>query len=419
MYSVLSVDQMNALPKIKNGCIVNGKVGSGKSRTGLAYYFIQNGGVLSDDGCVVKEIKKNPQDLYIITTAQKRDKGEWDEEMGLFFLTRKDELVRYNHKVVVDSWNNIKKYNKVTGAFFIFDEQRAIGRGTWVKDGFLKITKNNNWIMLSATPGDKWEDYAPIFVANGFFKNISEFNNLHIIYQNFRGFPQVKGYIGERRLIRLRDRLLVDLPDRRENVRHNEDIWVKYDKIKYKYYLSERWDDEKNEPIDTASKLCIKLRKVVNTDTSRQLALLELLEKIDRAIIFYNFDFELDILRNICSGCGYTFAEWNGHCHDAIPDTDKWVYLVQYTAGCEGWNCIKTDTIIFYSQNYSYKIMEQATGRIDRVNNLYKDLYYYHLKSKAPIDLAIGRAIESKKKFNESSYLRKNYGIEFGKENSK
>lgn len=415
--SILSPFQMHAIDKMKNGCILNGGVGSGKSRTALAYYFVQNGGTLTDDGQVEEDMHipfaDGPQDLYIITTALKRDALEWEAEMQLFGMTSYDELKRYNHKVVIDSWNNIVKYNDVQNAFFIFDEQRAVGRGVWVKKGFLKIVKKNYWIMLSATPGDTWRDYAPVFVANGFFKNLSEFDDQHVVFQNFRGYPEIKGYINEWRLIRLRDSILIDLPDQRQTVRHDIDVETNYDKMKYKFYVKERWDDEKQEPIDTAAKLCSMLRKVVNTDTSRQVALLEILEKNDRVIIFYNFNYELDILREICSSCGFTYAEWNGHLHQPIPDTEKWVYLVQYTAGCEGWNCIKTDTIVFYSQNYSYKVMEQATGRIDRVNTLYRDLYFYHLKSKAPIDIAITRAISSKKKFNEGTYLKRSYGISF------
>lgn len=397
---------------MKNGCILNGGVGSGKSRTALAYYFIQNGGIVEHD--ILKKMKTHPLDLYIITTARKRDDSEWESEMCLFLLSLHPEATPYKHKVVIDSWNNIKKYREVKNAFFIFDEQRVVGSGAWVKS-FLKIAKSNQWILLSATPGDTWSDYMPVFIANGYFKNMTEFRNNHVIYDHHVNFPRIKGYFNEGRLIRLRNNILVDIPVERHTVSHHIDIPVQYDYDAYNELMRYRWNPEKDKPVENASELCYLLRKIVNADESRQVAILELLEKNDKVIIFYNFDYELEILRELCKTHGYSVGEWNGHVHEMIPEGDKWVYLVQYTAGCEGWNCIKTDTLIFYSQNYSYKVMEQARGRIDRMNTPYEDLYYYHLKSKAPIDRAISKAIGSKKKFNESAYLTKRYNLSFKK----
>jgi hypothetical protein len=309
--------------------------------------------------------------------------------------------------VVVDSWNNIKKYKDVEGAFFIFDEQRVVGSGAWVKS-FLQIAKNNNWILLSATPGDTWQDYIPVFIANGFYKNRTEFTREHIIYSRFTKFPKIDRYLNTGRLIRLRNRILVNMDFRRETISHHEDVYVKYSIEKYKDVTRKRWNPWTNKPIVNASELCYSLRKVVNTDESRQLALLEIIEKHSRAIIFYNFDYELELLRNLYYGENVEVSEWNGHKHQPIPDGDKWIYLVQYNAGAEGWNCIKTDTIIFYSQNYSYKVMVQSSGRIDRLNTPYTDLYYYHLKSRSGIDLAISKALKNKKQFNEMRFVKWN-----------
>ena len=363
--------QKEALAKMRNGCILNGGVGSGKSITGIAYYFTQNGGQLDP----YKLMDPNPQDLYIITTAQKRDKLEWEGELVKFMLSTHPELNQYyGNKVVVDSWNNITKYSDVRGAFFIFDEQRLVGSGAWVK-AFWKIAKVNNWILLSATPGDTWSDYIPVFVANGFYKNKTEFAREHIVYSRFTKFPKIDKYLNTGRLIRLRDRILIDMDFRRTTVPHHEDVFVSYDIPMYKDTIRNRWDPYKNEPIQQASGLCYVLRRIVNTDESRQLTLLELYEKHPKMIIFYNFDYELDILRSIHYGEDVEIAEWNGHKHQEIPKGEKWVYLVQYTAGAEGWNCLRTDTIVFYSQNYSYKIMQQSAGRIDRLNTPYTDLY--------------------------------------------
>lgn len=391
--------QEEALKKMKNGCILCGGVGSGKSRTALAYYFTLYGGQLRP----YKQMKK-PADLYIITTARKRDQFEWDGDMIPFLMSTNPECNKGSQKVVVDSWNNIKKYQKVYGAFFIFDEQRVVGSGAWVK-AFLDITRKNKWILLSATPGDKWEDYIPVFVANGFYKNKSEFVRDHIIYSRFSKFPKVDRYLGTGKLLRLRNELLVDMDFERDTVQHHEDVYVSYDISAYKDLFRNRWNIWKDEPIKNAGELCYCLRKVVNQDTSRQIALLEIFEKHPRLIVFYNFDYELEIITNLYFGEDVEIAQWNGHAHQPVPEGKKWVYLVQYTAGAEGWNCIKTDTIVFYSQNYSYKVMIQASGRIDRLNTLYKDLYYYHLKSRSGIDLAISKALKSKKKFNESRWV--------------
>lgn len=401
----LKPEQEAALKKMKNGCILNGGTGSGKSITALAYYFYSNGGIFSngyyipmpDDG------EGTPPDLYIITTAHKRDTREWDGDMINFLLSTDPSINIYSNTVVVDSWNNIHKYTEVKNAFFIFDEQRTVGRGTWAKS-FIKIARNNEWVLLTATPGDKWPDYIPIFIANGFYKNRTEFNRRHIVYSAFSSYPKIDRYVDTGRLIRLRDSILVNMDVQRHTVQHHLYISVEYSKDTYKDIQKNRWNYTRDEPIQNASELCYELRKCVNGDLSRIDSIIDILHERKKAIIFYNFDYERDILLEylpkLC-----TVAEWNGHKHQELPEGDNWAYLVQYTAGCEGWNCIKTDTIIFYSQNYSYKTMMQAIGRIDRLNTPFIDLYYYHLKSKAPIDLAIGRALAQKKKFNETKWV--------------
>ena len=395
--------QSDAVDRLRNGSILCGGVGSGKSRTAIAYYYKEQGGVIGEKMSVMME---NPRDLYIITTARKRDTLEWEGELAHFLISKNPEATPYKMKVVIDSWNNIKKYKNVYGAFFIFDEQRVVGSGAWVK-AFLNIARKNKWILLSATPGDTWKDYMPVFVANGFYKNMTEFKREHIVYTNYGGYPKIDRYLNTGRLIRLRNQILVEMDFKRITVSHHEDIYVKYDVAMYKEVNKRRWDPYINEPIQNASGLCYILRKVVNSDDSLQLALAELFEKHPKMIVFYNFDYELEILKNLFYGDEKAVvAEWNGHKHQDIPDSDSWVYLVQYTAGAEGWNCITTDTIVFYSQNYSYKVMEQARGRIDRMNTPFLDLYYYHLKSRSGIDLAISRAIESKKKFNETKYVK-------------
>lgn len=398
--------QIDALKRMRNGCILNGDTGSGKSRTSLAYYFfyILEGKVnVNGEGRYVKPKKKTP--LYIITTAQKRDKKEWDDEMIPFLLSQDPKESVEGIKVVVDSWNNISKYKGINNAFFVFDEQRVVGKGEWVKS-FLKIAKVNQWILLSATPGDDWSDYIPVFIANGFYKNRTEFNTNHVVFNRFTKYPKIDGYVNTKRLNHLRDMILVNMDVKRETVQHHEDVIVGYDKKLYKYILTNRWNVFQNEPIQQISELCFLLRQVCNAADSRKWAVQKIIADHPRVIIFYNFDYELEILREIAKDMKIKATEWNGHKHEDISKTKQWIYLVQYSAGAEGWNCTETDTIIFYSQNYSYKMTKQAAGRIDRLNTKYIDLYYYHIRSTSGIDLAIARALKKKKNFNERTYFK-------------
>lgn len=394
--------QLEAVNKLSNGCILNGGVGSGKSRTALYYYFKEQ------SGSMIPEYKpmKKPKDLYIITTARKRDTLEWEGELSHFLMSTDEKQTKmYGNKIIVDSWNNIKKYKDVTNSFFIFDEQRVIGYGAWTK-AFLNISKTNNWILLSATPGDTWSDYIPVFIANHFYRNKTEFLREHAVFSRYSKYPKIEKYINTGKLEFLRNMITVTMNFKRQTVQHHEDIYTNYDINKYKEVNKKRWDPYKNEPIQQASNLCYILRRIVNESEDRVVKLLEILENTPRAIIFYNFDYELDILTHLGISDDITVAQWNGHLHQPVPDTDKWIYLVQYNAGAEAWNCVKTDTIIFFSQNYSYKIMTQASGRIDRLHTPYKDLYYYHLKSRSGIDLAISRALKEKKNFNETKWVK-------------
>lgn len=434
--------QVKAVNALSNGKILCGEVGSGKSRTALAYYFKENGGYLMclgnynqktligndyDDGKMVK----NPLDLYIITTAKKRDDREWEAEMLPFLISTGENKV-YNHKVVVDSWNNIKKYVDVKGAFFIFDEQRVVGYGTWTKS-FLKIAAFNRWILLSATPGDQWKDYIPVFIANGFYRNKTEFNDWHVVWNRYAKYPKIDRYVGEGRLIAHRNAILVKMPVKKITKKHRISVDCGYKKDVYDVIFRKRWDPYENRPIQQAAQVCYLLRKVVNSDVSRQQKLMELMLKHKNLIIFYNFDYELAILRTICDYMGRKYWEWNGKKHEKLGDfthgsyilgvektenqveneenerkkvAEKgWIYLVQYAAGCEGWNCIETNVIIFYSQSYSYRQTIQAEGRIDRRNTPFNDLYYYYLRSNSSIDISIKKALNKKENFNELAFI--------------
>jgi hypothetical protein len=382
--------QKDALRRMHNGAILWGQVGSGKSRVALAYYVQQQQAC----SCL------GPQDLIVITTAKKRDSCDWESEAAKWVISKDPEGTLYG-KLIVDSWNNLGKYVDVTNAMFVFDEQRLVGSGAWVKS-FLKIAKQNSWIMLSATPGDTWLDYIPVFCANGYYKNRSEFKREHVVYSAWSKWPRVERYLGVQKLVRLRSEVLVKMPFDAHTIRHQHIRDVNFDEFMMHDVFVKRWDVFKDEPIRDVSSLFYTMRRVANTDDSRFKALVEAQERRKRVVVFYNFDYELELIREIAEYV--PFAEWNGHKHEELPATDEWVYAVQYYAGSEGWNCIETDTIVFWSLTYSYKQWEQAHGRIDRMDSPYLHLHYYVLKSKSAIDTAIWKALTAKRDFQTSDF---------------
>lgn len=385
--------QVEAIGRLDSGSILKGGVGTGKSMTALAYFFRRE-----CDGDAQFIEMRDPKDLYIITTARKRDDCSWEHECSRFGLNCDPDISIQGVKVTIDSWNNISKYVDVVNSFFIFDEQRLSGKGAWVKS-FYKIARKNRWILLSATPGDVWSDYIPVFVANGFYRNRTEFIRRHVIYHPNSKYPRVDRYIDTRRLEYFRDLITVDMHYEKKTIPKYIDMVLPFDKDKMKLVQNERWNIYEEHPIRSIAEYYYLMRKVVNSDPSRIEAIRNLLKDHPRVIIFYNFDYELEILRTLSDDI--PIAEWNGHKHEQIPDGDRWAYLVQYSSGAEAWNCVLTDTIIFYSLNYSYRIMTQSAGRTDRLNTKYKYLYYYRFLSRSYIDMAIVKALKSKKNFNE------------------
>lgn len=408
--------QEEAIDKMKNGCILCGGVGSGKSITAITYFMTKvcDGYYGRDlDGNVVKTMPTVGMPLYIITTARKRDTHEWESELANWCLSKEEKVSWLGMPVVIDSWNNIDKYSDVKGAFFIFDEQRVVGYGKWSKT-FIKISRSNKWILLSATPGDSWVDYMPVFIANGFYKNKTDFYNKHVVMKwDQRGnYPKIERYVNDAVLIAHRDSILIDMKFSRLTIPHHIDIYCDYDTALYKRVEKDRVNvfelDDRGiaEPASDIAEVIRVLRKIVATSEDRLVQLYNILEKHNKVIVFYNFDYELEILRKWCLDYGIDKAEWNGKKHELLPTGDKWIYLVQYIAGAEGWNCTTCDTIVFYSQSYSYKQTEQACGRIDRLNTQFTDLYYYHFTSKSSIDIIIKKTLNRKEEFNDWKMVR-------------
>ena len=399
-------EQIQAVRQLQNGSILAGGVGSGKTLTSLAWYLtsVCNAASFKKGGSLAKKKVKGSPTLYVITTAKKRDSLEWEEEAARLGLSTDPACSFTGSSIVVDSWNNIGKYSDREHAVFFFDEQRASGSGRWVKE-FLKIVKNNTWLLLSATPGDVWMDYLPVFMAHGFFRTRTEFMEDHVIFDRFVKYPKVKRYIGEAKLQRLRRSILVEMPVERHTTRERETVYCDYDHDLYKWVVKNRMDPWTEEPLKDAGGVCRILRKVVSDNDWRSAEAKRILSSNARVIVFYNYNYELDRILAVAESLGVPTAQWNGHRHDAIPRGNRWIYICQYTSAAEGWNCTSTDTVLFWSLNYSWRVTEQCEGRIDRLNTPYSRLKYYFLESHSSIDEAVRRSLSSKKVFNERAFV--------------
>lgn len=406
MTVVYRPEQIQAVRQLQNGSILAGGVGSGKTLTSLAWYLtsVCNAASFKKGGSLAKKKVKGSPTLYVITTAKKRDSLEWEEEAARLGLSTDPACSFTGSSIVVDSWNNIRKYSDREHAVFFFDEQRASGSGRWVKE-FLKITRKNTWLLLSATPGDVWMDYLPVFMAHGFFRTRTEFMEDHVIFDRFAKYPKVKRYIGEAKLQRLRRSILVEMPVERHTTRERETVYCDYDRDLYKWVVKNRMDPWTEEPLRDAGGVCRILRKVVSDNDWRSEQAKRILASNERVIVFYNYNYELDRILAVAESLGLPTAQWNGHWHDAIPAEPRWVYICQYTSAAEGWNCTSTDTVLFWSLNYSWRVTEQCEGRIDRLNTPYSRLKYYFLESHSSIDEAVRRSLSSKKVFNERAFV--------------
>ena len=399
-------EQIQAVRQLQNGSILAGGVGSGKTLTSLAWYLtsVCNAASFKKGGSLAKKKVDGSPTLYVITTAKKRDSLEWEEEAARLGLSTDPACSFTGSSIVVDSWNNIGKYSDREHAVFFFDEQRASGSGRWVKE-FLKITRKNTWLLLSATPGDVWMDYLPVFMAHGFFRTRTEFMEDHVIFDRFAKYPKVKRYIGEAKLQRLRRSILVEMPVERHTTRERETVYCDYDRDLYKWVVKNRMDPWTEEPLRDAGGVCRILRKVVSDNDWRSEQAKRILSSNERVIVFYNYNYELDRILAVAESLGLPTAQWNGHRHDDIPAEPRWVYICQYTSAAEGWNCTSTDTVLFWSLNYSWRVTEQCEGRIDRLNTPYSRLKYYFLESHSSIDEAVRRSLSSKKVFNERAFV--------------
>lgn len=378
----LKPEQEATMLKLQSGNILVAGVGSGKTYMGIFW-----------------AARQRANKIIVITTAAKRDKiapghkkPDWQESLDNCGI----------RDYIVDSWNNIKKYDHCSQSVFLFDEAKQTGYGAWGKS-FIKIAKNNKWIVMSATPADNFIHYMPTFVAHGFYRNKTDFYDQHVEFDKYAKYPKIKTIHGTARLEKLRKSITVVMEMPRHTKRHYRELVCDFDYELLKAIQTTHWNGYTEAPIETPSEMTQLLRRVVAIDPDRMKQARQVMKAVPRLIIFYNYNYELEILEHICEDIDKEYTSWNGKHHDLIPTSKQWIYLVQYNAS-EGWECITTDSMMFYSPNYSWRAFEQCCGRIDRMNTKYTDLYYYSLISKSKIDKDVIKANKEKRNFNENGW---------------
>lgn len=139
--------------------------------------------------------------------------------------------------------------------------------------------------------------------------------------------------------------------------------------------------------------------------------ILELAEEFPRMIVFCKFRAQIDAIEEAVHKAGHRTFVLHGDIQDrggllhAAQNSKEYVFICQAQVSA-GWELPECPVMVFASRTYSWVDYEQAKGRIQRANNIKKNLYI-NLVVRGGVDEAVDKALANKQDFDDHLYAQK------------
>lgn len=354
-----------------------------------------------------------------ISEAQQATEDNWiqDELTGEYY--RQENLYPFNVVGVINYdliWRR-KELLQLQNFTLMLDESSLIQNPTSERTKFIMKMKPENVILLSGTPvGGKYENLLTQIHLLGWKISKEVFWNQYVEWewQELDGFWQKK-ILGYKNVDRLKNKLrihgcdflkteeVLDLPKQ-------NDIQIKINSTaEYKKFHKNSYACIEGEELigDTTLTKMLRERQLCSWYNKEKLqAFQDLLESTeDRVIIFYNFEHENEVLKEIAENLQRSVSVVNGQIKDleAYEEKSDSVTLIQYQAGAMGLNLQKANKIIYFTPPLGSELFEQSKKRIHRIGQD-RPCFYYYLICKNSIEEKIYQVLEMRKDYTEELF---------------
>lgn len=305
--------------------------------------------------------------------------------------------------------------SKLMDFTLMLDESSLIQNENAKRSRFiLKKLNPTNVILLSGTPtGGKYEKLWSQCRLLGWKISKDAFWSSYINYhfEHDTGFPRkvVDGYKNVERLkhklhehgaIFMKSEDVFDLPAKIDT-RVNVYCTPAYRKFRQKSIV--KIDGVEFVGDNILTKMLYERMLCGSYNSDKIAALKDLIESTeDRLIIFYNFNGELEVLRDLCASVERPVSIICGNIKDlsSYEKSKDSVTLVQYQAGAMGLNLQKSNKIVYFTPPLSSEFFEQSKKRIHRIGQD-RTCFYYYLICSGSIEEKIYRTLAMRKDYTE------------------
>lgn len=302
----------------------------------------------------------------------------------------------------------------------MLDESSLIQNDTAKRTKFILSLKTDNVILLSGTPtGGKYENLWSQLHLLGWNIPKSTYNSTFVDYrmQDVGGGMKIPIVTGYKNIGRLKRKM-------REygcNFLKTDDVFTlppqTFTDVKisatadYKKFCKNKVVELENKTLigDTTLTELLYCRQLCGAYNPEKLAALsDLLQSSnDRFIVFYNFNDELDAIRELCKQLKRPVSEINGHTKTttAFEKYDNAVLLGQYQSASMGLNLQAANKIIYFTPPLSSELYEQSKKRTHRIGQE-KPCFYYRLICKNSVEVDIYETLEKRQNYTEKLFLK-------------